>query len=603
MVDHPRLEQALAEFAELLLEDFAVPDVLQRLCQHAVAALEVVGAGVSLPDADTVHIGWAAGPHVAELEDLQRVLRQGPCLDVLADGASLHVLLRDEVRRWPLYVPEARRLGVRSMAALPLQARGRIWGVLDLYRFDDRPFADAELRGAQVLAATATAYLVAAHDRHARRLAEDELRLQALHDPLTGLPNRLLMLHRLQQALAGVARQPGSSGLLFLDLNRFKQINDAHGHAVGDRLLVAVASRLEHALRPMDTLARLGGDEFVVLCENLHEDTADLPTIGQRLLTALAQPIALPELPAGEVVVRASIGAVELVEGDSPQDVLHHADTAMYRAKRRGGGVVKSDRVFDARAASGLRTDTELEHALERGQLRLAFQPVVALPDQTATGLEVLLRWQHPTRGLLAASQFLPALERTGLIVPVGGWVLRQVCAQLPALQPAFAAEDWFVSVNVSVHQLHAPGFLAEVAEVLEHSAVDPRRLLLEITETALIPGEPVLTGLLLDLADLGVRVALDDFGTGFSSLSHLKHLPAHVLKIDKSFVGGLGVDDRDRAVVKGTIGLAHDLGLTVIAEGVEHPRQHEVLALAGCDLGQGYLYGHPVVTSNGRYA
>lgn len=208
---------------------------------------------------------------------------------------------------------------------------------------------------------------------------------------MTGLPNRLLLLDRLQQALAGVARQPGSAGLLFPDLNRSKQITDAHGHAVGDRLLVAVASRLEHALRPTDTLARLGGDD-VVLCENLHEDTADLPTIGQRLLAALAEPISLPELPAGEVVVRARIGAVELVGGDSPQDVLHHADTAMYRAERRGGGVAKSDRVFDARAASGLRTDTELQHALERGQLRLAFQPVVALPDQTATGLEVLLR-------------------------------------------------------------------------------------------------------------------------------------------------------------------------------------------------------------------
>ena len=600
MVDHIRLEQAFAQFAALLLDDFAVPDVLQKLSEHALSVLEVAGAGVALPDSGAVHIGWAAGPHVAELEDLQRVLRQGPCLDVLSQGEPLRVQLDDEPQRWPLYVPGARRLGVRSIAALPLLARERTWGVLDLYRFDDRPFTEGELRTAQVLADTATAYLVAASDRQARLLAEDELRLQALHDPLTGLPNRLLMLDRLQQALAGVARQPGSSGLLFLDLNRFKQINDAHGHAVGDRLLLEVAHRLAHALRPMDTLARFGGDEFVVLCEQLHQETADLPSIGQRLLAALAEPIALSELPAGEVVVRASVGAVELVEGDSPQDVLHHADAAMYRAKRRGGGVMVSDRVFDARAASGLRTDTELQHALERGQLRLAFQPVVALPDQTATGLEVLLRWQHPSRGLLTAGQFVPALERTGLIVPVGSWVLREVCQQLPSLQPAGAPDHWFVSINVSVQQLHAPGFLAEVAEVLQQTAVEPRRLLLEVTETALIPGEHVLTGRLMDLADLGLRVALDDFGTGFSSLSHLKHLPAHVLKIDKSFVGGLGTDDRDRALVQGTISLAHDLGLSVIAEGVEHPHQHDALTVAGCDAGQGYLYGYPAWTATG---
>ena len=194
----------------------------------------------------------------------------------------------------------------------------------------------------------------------------------------------------------------------------------------------------------------------------------------------------------------------------------------------------------------------------------------------------------------------MPALERTGLIVPVGSWVLREVCQQLPSLQPAGAPDHWFVSINVSVQQLHAPGFLAEVAEVLQQTAVEPRRLLLEVTETALIPGEHVLTGRLMDLADLGLRVALDDFGTGFSSLSHLKHLPAHVLKIDKSFVGGLGTDDRDRALVQGTISLAHDLGLSVIAEGVEHPLQHDALTVAGCDAGQGYLYGYPAWTATG---
>jgi EAL domain-containing protein (putative c-di-GMP-specific phosphodiesterase class I) len=266
----------------------------------------------------------------------------------------------------------------------------------------------------------------------------------------------------------------------------------------------------------------------------------------------------------------------------------------MYSAKRAGGGVVVSSRSVDSLSAAALRSDNELQRALERDQLRLAFQPIVALPDQTATGLEVLLRWQHPTRGLLTAAHVIPGLERTGLIVPVGNWVLAEACRRLPELVPPAAPDSWFLAVNVSVQQLQAPDFVQEVAAILQSSAIEPRRLLLEVTETALVPGGKSLYGPLLDLAALGVRVALDDFGTGFSSLTHLKDLPAQVLKIDKSFVDGLGLDQRDGAVVRNTIALAHDLGLSVIAEGIEHLRQHEHLVAAGCDAGQGYLYGHP---------
>ncbi len=594
MVDRPELERALSEFARLLLQEFAVTDVVQRLCEHAVAALDVDGAGVSLPTADGVRVGWAAGPNVEELETLQHDLLEGPCVDALTSGSPVHVLLSQEAGRWSRYVPRALGLGVQRVAALPLHARDRVWGGLDLYRFEDRPFTAAELTAAQVLADAGTAYLLTAHDRQARRLAEDELRLQALHDPLTGLPNRLLVLQRLQQVLAVVARHPGSAGLLFLDLDRFKQLNDAHGHAIGDRLLMAVADRLRHAVRPMDTLARMGGDEFVVLCENLHQDTEDLAAIGRRLLVALARPILMPELPGGDVVVRASIGAVHLIDGDTAEDVLHHGDTAMYSAKRTGAGVTVSDRSFDASAAAGLRIDTELQHVLERGQLRLAFQPVVALQDRSPTGFEALLRWQHPSRGLLTAGQFVPALERTGLIVPVGHWVLEEACRNESELMPPRASDDWYMAVNVSVQQLQAPGFVAQVARTLERNAVEPRRLLLEVTETAIFPSGSSITGHLLDLAGMGVRVALDDFGTGFSSLTHLKHLPAQMIKIDKSFVDGVGVDQRDHAVIRSTVTLAHDLGLAVIAEGIEDARQHELLARAGCDAGQGYLYGHP---------
>jgi diguanylate cyclase (GGDEF)-like protein len=588
------LSRAYAEFAELLLTDYEVADVLQRLCDHALGLLDVDGAGVSLPGSDGVRVAWASGPDAHELEDLQRDHGQGPCVDVLGAGAPLEVGYEQAAARWPLYTGHAVRLGVQRWAALPLRARDRTWGVLSLYRRQDRAFAADELAVTQVLADTATAYLVMAEDRGARRTAEDELRTQAVRDPLTGLLNRVLMFDRLRQALAGVARHPGSAGLLFLDLDRFKEINDEHGHVVGDRLLTAVARRLEHAVRPTDTLARFGGDEFLVLCQDLHHQAVDLRGIAQRLVVALAPPFRLPEVPGGEMVVRASIGAVELVDGDSPQDALHHADTAMYSAKRAGGGVVLSSRSVDSVAAAALRSDAELHRALERHELRLAFQPIVALPDQATTGLEVLLRWQHPTRGLLSAAQFVPVLERTGLIVPVGDWVLSEACRRLPELLPSGASDTWFLAVNVSVQQLQAPDFVDKVALVLATTAIEPRRLLLEVTETALVPGGQTLHGPLLDVADLGVRVALDDFGTGFSSLTHLKDLPAQVLKIDKSFVGGLGLDRRDDAVVRGTIALAHDLGLSVIAEGIEHPRQHAHLVAAGCDAAQGYLYGHP---------
>jgi diguanylate cyclase (GGDEF)-like protein len=466
--------------------------------------------------------------------------------------------------------------------------------VLDLYGASSEPLTEEEMAAACTLSDTAAAYVTAAHDRHARRLAEDELRLQALHDPLTGLPNRLLMLDRLKHALTGVARHPGSVGWLFLDLDGFKQVNDAHGHIAGDQLLVAVAERLTQTLRPTDTLARLGGDEFVVLCEDLHRGGGDLKAIAERVLSGLAAPIALPGHAHAEVLVRASMGAVHPAEDDHPEEVLRHADRAMYVAKRRGGGVAMSDRQLDGVAAAELVTRTQLENALQREELELAFQPVVALNGSQWHGVEALLRWKHPSAGLLSARQFLPVIERTGLMLPIGSWVLQEACRQLPSLQPAGASADWFLSVNVSVSQLLQPSFADEVGRVLERSGTDASRLMLEVTETALLPRSDVLTASLRQLSAMGVRVALDDFGTGYSSMAHLKYLPADVLKIDKMFIDGLGADRRDEAVVRGTITLAHALGLRVIAEGIEDIRQHELLVAAECDAAQGYLYARP---------
>lgn len=468
-VNHGPLETALTEFAGLLLGEFVVSDVLQRLCEHALEVLPLSGAGVCLQDADDLRVAWATGPGVLELEHAQRRLGEGPCGAALEQGRPVQVRLREQAQRWPRYTPVALELGVRTVLALPLHARGRTWGVVDLYCERETPFEDEELRAARTLTDVATAYLVTASDRRARRLAEDTLRLQALHDPLTGLPNRLLLLDRLDHALTGVARQPGSVGLLFLDLDRFKQVNDAHGHVAGDRLLVAVADRLGHAVRPSDTLCRLGGDEFVVLCEDLHPGGVDLLQIGRRLLDALGAPFPLAE---GEVVVRGSVGAVLAQLDDVAEQVLRDADMAMYTAKRAGGGLTLSDRRAHPDPATAIRTESELQQALGRGELQVFYQPVVSLGDGPARraahgqpgpqrdqrrGQEALLRWHHPRRGLLPAAEFVPALEQTGLITEVGMWVLRQVCAQSGLLRPADAHPDWFVAVNVSARQLRAP--------------------------------------------------------------------------------------------------------------------------------------------------
>ena len=293
------------------------------------------------------------------------------------------------------------------------------------------------------------------------------------------------------------------------------------------------------------------------------------------------------------------------IAGDAAEDILRDADIAMYVAKRRGGGVViVSDRRSDPGLVAGIRTETELQHAVESGELRVAYQPIIDLRDGAAhpikrgggasLGCEALLRWQHPTLGLVPAAGFMPALERTGLIVPVGLWLLRHVCSQLDALTPAEAPDDWFVAVNVSVQQLRDRNFPGEVRQILTETGVDPARLVLEVTETALVAEADESLVALHQLSEAGLRIAIDDFGTGYSSLAYLKHLPATVLKIDKLFVDGLGIDPKDNAVVTGTVALAHELGLTVIAEGIEEERQHELLAAAGCDSAQGYLYGHP---------
>jgi diguanylate cyclase (GGDEF)-like protein/PAS domain S-box-containing protein len=459
---------------------------------------------------------------------------------------------------------------------------------------------DGEVVDAEVVAVPITydlgpAVLVMAKDITDRKRAERALAHQALHDHLTGLPNRSLLLDRLSQAVARLSRTDTRLGVLFFDLDHFKVINDSLGHDAGDRVLQAVAARVAGVLRPTDTLARLGGDEFVVLCEAL-ERPADASAVADRIARALAPPIDEGE---EELIVGASIGVV--VTGDDradPAALIRDADAAMYRAKEQGRGRAELfDEGMRVRVVGRLREERALRRALQREELLLHYQPVVSLPDLSVTGVEALVRWEHPERGLLLPGEFVPLAEETGLILELGDWVLAEACRQAADWSGVLGEERTLeVAVNLSTKQLGQADLAKRVAALLERHRLPPAQvaLCLEITESLMLEDPMVTGGLLGDLARLGVRLAIDDFGTGYSSLAYLRRFPVHTLKVDRSFVSGLGLDADSRAVVAAIIELAHALGLEVVAEGVEEEVQLRALVDLGCDRAQGFLFAHP---------
>ncbi len=436
----------------------------------------------------------------------------------------------------------------------------------------------------------------AAQDVTAQREAAEALSQLALHDPLTSLPNRSLFMDRLGQALRRLVRRDRVLAVLFVDLDRFKAINDRFGHATGDETLVSVGMRLREVLRPHDTVARLGGDEFVVLCEDLDDDRAAV-RVAERVLAALDQPVAFGDQ---ELTCSASIGIALTRRSDvTPDALLRDADMAMYRAKETGRNRVE---VFDntarLRTQARIQTAEELRLAVDSDQLRVVYQPIVHLGQATPAGMEALVRWQHPRRGLLAPAEFIQVAEDTGLVVPLGAWVLRQACQDLTELlDPAVIGggpPELVMSVNLSARQLSTAGLVTMVERTLSDFDLPPWRLCFEITESILMDDVDVAIPVLSDLRGLGVRLAIDDFGTGYSSLGYLRRFPVDIVKLDRAFVAGLGSDSAADAIAAAVINLGHALGLSVIAEGVETEEQLTVLRALRCDRAQGYLWSTP---------
>jgi diguanylate cyclase (GGDEF)-like protein/PAS domain S-box-containing protein len=427
-----------------------------------------------------------------------------------------------------------------------------------------------------------------------RRALEAQLAHQAFHDPLTGLANRVLFRDRVEHALARVARTRESLAVLFLDLDDFKHVNDSMGHTAGDQLLQAVAARLEASVRLADTVARLGGDEFAVLVEEVAgREGAEM--VAARVLDSLADPIVLGST---EVFVRASVGLALRGGDETATELLRNADVAMYLVKSNGKGhVAVYEAAMHAMALERLELEADLRRALERGEFELHFQPIVTMRTRRIAGFEALVRWRHPARGLVMPGRFIPLAEETGLIIPIGRWVLREACRHLAGWMGDAGPEAWplGVTVNLSARQLQDADLAAEVSAVLAETGLDPSALMLEITETVSLQDQTLTQRRLQELRELGVRLAIDDFGTGYSSLSCLKTFPLDFLKIDKSFVDLEGAAERDGAILETIISLGGSLDLRIVAEGIETPAQESAIRALGCEFAQGFLFARPM--------
>lgn len=427
-----------------------------------------------------------------------------------------------------------------------------------------------------------------------REKYQKELVHRAFHDNLTGMPNRAFFLERLNQALKyAKIQQDYLFGVLFLDCDRFKVINDSLGHLMGDQLMIAVARRLKSCLRPNDTIARLGGDEFAILIDEL-EDISSATTIAQRIHKALNEPFWLEE---HKIFINASVGIVlGTKDYQQPETILRDADTAMYCAKELGKGRYQ---VFETqmrvRAQKILQLETDLRRAIARQEFFVHYQPIVSLITGKITGFEALVRWHHPEKGMVSPGEFIPLAEETGLIIPIGMLVLREACCQLHYWQNQYLNKNLTISVNLSVKQFYQPDLIDQIDKILAETQLEGSSLKLEITESVIMDNAESVTTILEQLKSRQIQLSIDDFGTGYSSLSYLHRFPVDTLKIDRSFINRVDRNDENLKIIQAIVTLAHNLGMDVVAEGVETNNQADQLKAIGCESAQGYFFFKPL--------
>jgi diguanylate cyclase (GGDEF)-like protein len=587
------LLERLARIQRSIFHRAPLQDVLDSICLGAAELLGDDVIGLRLLDADdptqlVMVSSVGVRPAVAERPNWRTKVGEGIGGMAVAEGRLIVV---EDYTSAPFHMPAFAADGVQAAMAAPVFEGGRVVGSLTVATHrPGRRYSEAERDVLQAFAEHASLALNDARTVEALRQTLGEAVHQASHDPLTGLVNRTVILQRLEELLAG----PDVDGVavLFVDLDRFKLVNDSLGHDVGDSVLVETARRLQRCVRPGDVVGRHAGDEFVVLCAGLHGEV-DALGLADRICREIAVPM---RVPARELVVTASVGVARGVRGVTADELLRDADVAMYQAKERGRDRTE---LFGRSMRARMMERVDLEHALRQAilseEFRLHFQPTLDLRTGRPLLVEALIRWEHPTRGLVRPDQFIPVAEDTRLIVPIGSWALREACRQVAEWRrstPALA--ELGVSVNLSACQFGDDRLVEVVGEALAATGLEPSALWLEITETAVMDDVAATVRTLASLKRLGVRLAIDDFGTGYSSLSYLKRFPVDVLKVDRSFVDGIGTDAEDTAIVKAVVRMAQALGKGVVAEGIEHEAQLAELRALGCEAGQGFLFSRP---------
>ena len=583
--DSQRWLRSQSDVLEQVARNEPLEVTLTTLARAVVARSPAAGCTIHVRDdrAGLLRLQAAVGldaeyqAHVTDVAPEGALSTNGDVPDVSGDPA------------WPQLAGAAESAGVRAYTCARVVKPGtdELIGIVGLHRPERRDASELEIATLE-----ASGRLLALAVDH--ETARSALSYAATHDRLTGLPNRYLLLDRLARILSQRGR--GGShrvGIVFLDIDEFKRVNDSLGHSVGDRLLVGVGRRLSSSVRPGDMLARFGGDEFVVLCERVA-DELHVVRIAQRLVDSLHEPLVID---GQSITVNGSAGiSIDAGHRDDEADaMIREADVAMYRAKARGGGHVSA---FDTptweRAVGRLGLESDLRRAIDGGELRLVYQPEVLLRDGTIVGAEALVRWVHPTRGLLGPDDFIRVAEQSALIAPLGSWVLNQACADAGRWQGR-GLRDLVVSVNVSTRQLTESDFADTVRRALDAHCLEPQALCFEVTESAALDSSGQPGDMLARVREMGVRVALDDFGTGYASLSTLRTIPTDIVKIDRSFVAGLRSGRVERVLTGAVIAMARRLGIQVVAEGVETGAQARMLGAFGCAVGQGYLFARPL--------